>query len=70
MSDTTKIKYELVTTADLGTMYILFDQALVVRSSSSILFFKIDKETGDWKQYHKFEKMRGQIYFIRGNIRI
>ena len=51
-------------------MYLLFDQALVTRSSSSILFFKIDPETGDWTQYHKFEKMRGKIYFIRGNVRI
>lgn len=51
-------------------MYLLFDQALVVRSSSSILFFKIDDETGLWKEYHRFPKMRGQIYFIRGNIRI
>lgn len=63
-------KLEKITTADLGTMYLLFDQALVTRSSSSILFFKIDPETGNWTQYHKFEKMRGQIYFIRGNVRI
>jgi hypothetical protein len=61
---------ECITTADLGTMYLLYDQALVVRSSSSILFFKIDKDTGLWKKYHSFEKMRGQIYFIRGNVRI
>jgi hypothetical protein len=51
-------------------MYLLFDEALVTRSSSSILFFKIDPETGLWKQYHRFDNMRGQIYFIRGNIRI
>ena len=70
MANTTEVRMEIITTADLGTMYLLFDQALVVRSSSSILFFKIDKETGLWKEYHKFEKMRGQIYFIRGNIRI
>jgi hypothetical protein len=51
-------------------MYLLFDQALVVRSSSSILFFKKDEETDLWVQYEKFDNMRGQIYFIRGNIRI
>jgi len=51
-------------------MYLLFDQALVTRSSSSILFFKIDEETGLWKRYHILPKTRGQIYFIRGNIRI
>lgn len=49
MADTKEVRYELITTADLGTMYLLFDQALVVRSSSSILFFKIDAETGLWK---------------------
>lgn len=63
-------KCEKITDADLGDMYLLFDQALVVRSSSSILFFKIDDESGLWKEYHRFPKMRGQIYFIRGNIRI
>lgn len=51
-------------------MYLLFDQALVVRSSSSILFFKKDEETDKWMQYEKFDNMRGQIYFIRGNVRI
>jgi len=51
-------------------MYLVYDKALVVRSSSSILFFKIDEETGLWTQYHKFENMRGQIYYIKGNIRI
>jgi len=39
---------ERITTADLGSMYLLFDQALIVRSSSSILFFKIDPETNLW----------------------
>ena len=65
-----KVKLEKITEADLGNMYLLFEKALVTRSSSSILFFKIDPETGLWKQYHKFENMRGQIYFIRGNVRI
>tara|TARA_B110000285_G_C15078108_1_gene591907 strand:+ start:162 stop:1631 length:1470 start_codon:yes stop_codon:yes gene_type:complete len=65
-----QIKTEKITTDDLGTMYLLFDQALVTRSSSSILFFKIDEETGEWKKFHTLPKTRGQIYFIRGNIRI
>ena len=42
----------------------------MVRSSSSILFFKIHEETGDWEMYHEMKDMRGNIYFIRGNIRI
>jgi len=57
--DLSEQKVEKITDNDLGTMYLLFDQALVTRSSSSILFFKIDEETQLWKQYHKFEKMRG-----------
>ena len=36
---------EKITYADFGSMYLLFDKALIVRSSSSILFFKIDEET-------------------------
>ena len=51
-------------------MYLLYDKALAVRSSASILFFKISEETGLWELYHQFPNMRGQIYFIRGNIRI
>ena len=60
---------EKITDADLGSMYLLFDQALIVRSSSSILFFKIDQETKLWTQYHKIPKMRGNIFFIKGNVR-
>lgn len=51
-------------------MYLLFDQALVTVSSGSIIFFKIDEETGLWTEYCKKENMRGQIYFIKGNVRI
>ena len=55
-------------------MYCLFDQVLVVRSASSILFFKKYPETKDseekWDQYYEFPDLRGQIYFIKGNIRI
>ena len=54
----------------MGDMYLLFDEALVTRSSSSILFFKIHPETGLWTLYHTKEEMSGQIFFIRGNIRI
>lgn len=65
-----EFKFEKITEKDLGNMYLLFDQALVVRSSSSILFFKINAETGLWEQYEELKDMRGNIYFIRGNIRI
>lgn len=49
-------------------MYLIFDHALIVRSSNSILFFK--KIEGNWSQYHKIDNMRGTLFFIRGNIRI
>ena len=45
-------RFEQLTDSDLGSMYLLFEQALVARSSSSILFFKISRDTGLWKQYH------------------
>lgn len=51
-------------------MYLLFEKALVVRSSSSILFFKKDSETGLWYKYYTIPDTRGNIYFIKGNIRI
>lgn len=54
-------------------MYLVFEQALVTRSSSSILFFKkMANEDGEvlWTQYHELADTRGQIYFIKGNIRI
>ena len=54
-------------------MYLVFEEALVTRSSSSILFFKkIKDEEGvyNWKQYYELPDTRGQIYFIKGNVRI
>ena len=48
-SNPSDFRLEKITDNDLGTMYLLFDQALITRSSSSILFFKIDEETGLWK---------------------
>jgi len=63
------IQFEKMTSADLGDMYLAFEKALIVRSSNSILIFKVDPETKLWRQYHKINNMRGQIFFIRGNIR-
>lgn len=60
---------EKITEADFGSMFLLFDKALIVRSSSSIMFFKIDAETNQWVNYHTLPKMRGDIFFIKGNIR-
>jgi hypothetical protein len=64
-----KIRCEKITTSDLGSMFLLYDTALIARSSNSILFFKVDEETKLWKQYHKIDKIRGNIFFIRGNVR-
>jgi len=55
-------------------MYLLYDQALITRSSRGILFFKINEESGKWEQYHIFKELRGQIFYIRsalpGNVQI
>jgi len=52
---------------------MLFEQALVSRSSNFIVFFKKsykEVERGEWLEYYRIEKMRGMLYFIRGNVRI
>ena len=57
---------------DLGQMYVVYNNALLARSSSDILFFKIEKDkegVRTWKQYYKIE-VRGFIFYIRGNLRI
>ena len=68
-------KQERLTTADFGSMYLIYDKALVVRSSNSILFFKIDEDKnsahfGEWTEYAKLPKIRGEIYYIKRNVRI
>lgn len=55
-------------------MYLVNNKALIARSSSKVLFFKIFKDEEDpnkkeWKQYNELE-VRGFIYFIKGNKRI
>ena len=59
---------------DLGQMYLVYNRALIARSSSDVLFFRIEKDEEDnskdvWKQYNMIMK-RGFIYYIKGNIRI
>lgn len=68
--DTTENRLELVTDSDFGSMFLLYDKALVVRSSSSVLFFKEHHETGLWTEYYRLNEMRGQIFYIKGNVRI
>jgi hypothetical protein len=54
-------------------MYLVYNSALVTRSSNEVLFFKIEKNefTGrrEWKQYNTIY-VRGFIYYIKGNFRI
>ena len=54
-------------------MELLYNKALVVSSSNKVLFFKQIKDLMTkeikWTQYHEL-KIRGQIYFIKGNVRI
>lgn len=47
-------------------MYLVYEKILVVRSSSSYLFFKKD-EKGMWQEYDRLENKRGNLYFIKGN---
>lgn len=64
---------ENMTDMDLGDMYLINNKALIARSSSRILFFKIiqNEETLEkkWTHFHTL-KIRGFIYFIKGNVRI
>lgn len=69
-SNISECKFEQLPVNDMGSMYLLFEKALIVRSSSSMLFFKVNEETGLWKEYHRINNMRGEIYFIKGNVRI
>ena len=54
-------------------MYLIYNQALITRSSDQIMFFKIvvNEITGrrEWKQYSTIFA-RGFIYYIKGNVRI
>jgi hypothetical protein len=54
-------------------MVLFIGKALIVRSSDKILFFKQEfnkmTEKTNWVLYHQI-KVRGFIYFIKGNIRI
>lgn len=62
-----------MTDRDLGQMYLVYNSALICRSSSQILFFRIETneitERREWKLYETINS-RGFIYYIKGNIRI
>jgi hypothetical protein len=62
---------------DLGQMYLVYNSALIARSSGDILFFRIENEedlltkevSRKWRQYDSIQ-VRGFIYYIKGNVRI
>lgn len=69
--DTYEFKQQKFPLQDMNSMYLIFDEALMIRSSDSIVFFKLmGEEELNWTEYHRLPKMRGQIYFIKGNVRI
>ena len=65
--------YQKIFDKDLGQMFLINETALVARSSSQILFFRLilDEFTGlkSWVNYHTIEE-GGNIFFIKGNKRI
>jgi len=67
-----------MTELDLGQMFLIYNKALVARSSGDIVFFRreeVEAENGigppvkKWKLYHQIQA-RGFLYYIKGNIRI
>lgn len=71
--DPTDYLFDRMTDMDLGQMYLIFNQCMAIRSSSQILFFKIEEEEftlrRKWVQYDQIQS-RGLIFYIRGNVRI
>lgn len=65
--------FEKIYDKDLGQMFLVNETALIARSSSQILFFKLelDEFTKEkyWHNYHTLDQ-GGSIYFIKGNKRI
>lgn len=53
---------------DFGIMYLIKDRVLITRSSSSILLFKL-QDDGSWTEHYRFNKLRGQVYYIKGTLR-
>ena len=72
-SDSAKYTCDRMTEMDLGQMYLIYEKALIARSSGDILFFKLEMdeelEREKWVLYKQIE-VRGFIYYIKGNVRI
>jgi len=63
------MEYEDISDLDLGEMFLWKNKALVVRSSTTILFFKYEEDKNEerfkWINYHQL-KMEGSA-FIAGS---
>lgn len=75
--DTDDFSVNTILDQDLGQMYLLYNEALMVRSSSEIIMFKIREETNKVTKFVKrtwFEYSRlsfsGPIFHIKGDQRI
>ena len=58
--DANKVKFEKMTDMDLGQMYLFNNKALIARSSSKVVFFRVFEEEDEnkvivkkWKQYNE-----------------
>ena len=64
-----KYRHEKIIDLDLGQMELIFDLALVTRSSDKILFFKqewnYEFEDYRWINYYTINKVRGFLYYIK-----
>ena len=62
-----------MTNLDMGQMVLFKGEALIVQSSSRVIFFKqtvdLDTKETSWEQYFEL-KIRGFLYYTKGNIRI
>lgn len=69
----TDYTFQRIIELDLGQMIFIFNQAVAVRSSGKVLFFKQEwnhfEKRFKWINYHTIN-VRGFLYFIKGNIRI
>lgn len=71
-NDISKYVVDDITEYELGSMFLIYNTILMVRSQTSLNFYKIEvnqfTEVREWKLYHQLET-RGFIDFTPGNIR-
>lgn len=57
----------------IGTLYLVYNKIAVVSQSNDVVLYKIEEDdiTGkrSWKKYQEIH-IRGQLYYIKGNVRI